>query len=320
MLRFKKGTLLAALAGLAAGAAAMHMHMSGKVTAERRKRVRAEGERDAARFDLRGLQERGEHAGTAKEAAGSAPALASHFDAAVAAVAGADVNDQQQQLALYGLFKVANHGAVTTERPTGATAIVAKTKWDAWKDVSHLSSDDAKAAYVRLVCELVPSFAATVGSSSDGGGASPSASAAGSAGSGLSRSDGTAESMAPRVSQPTAPEAVPEEAIFACARVGDVDGVREALSSGTSADATTDEGMTALMIAADSGHEDVVRFLVDEAKADVTARDADGVTALHFAAALPSEETSLYDFLVERGADEDVEDADGITPRASLNS
>ena len=64
-------------------------------------------------------------------------------------------------------------------------------------------------------------------------------------------------------------------------------------------DAQNKDGWTALMLAAQKGHEQVVRDLL-EAGAVVGAQDNDGVTALMFAAQNGHEQVALV--LLEAGA------------------
>ncbi|XP_029942021.1 acyl-CoA-binding protein-like [Salarias fasciatus] len=51
---------------------------------------------------------------------------------------------------LYGLYKQATEGDVSTERP-GILNFTAVAKWDAWNSRKGLSQDKAKAEYVQLV-------------------------------------------------------------------------------------------------------------------------------------------------------------------------
>ena len=59
----------------------------------------------------------------------------------------------EEMLELYALFKQANVGDVNTARP-GMMDFKGKAKWDAWKKVEGMSSEDAMAKYVALVAEL----------------------------------------------------------------------------------------------------------------------------------------------------------------------
>ena len=53
---------------------------------------------------------------------------------------------------MYGLFKQATVGDVNIARP-GMFDPKGKAKWDAWEANKGMSQEDAKAAYVKLLCE-----------------------------------------------------------------------------------------------------------------------------------------------------------------------
>jgi outer membrane protein assembly factor BamB len=116
-----------------------------------------------------------------------------------------------------------------------------------------------------------------------------------------------------------------DEALFAAARSGDVAAVRARLDSGASPNAANRHGTTVLMMAADRGHADVVRLLVERG-ADVNARDRFfGSSPLELA--LSGRHTELALWLLARGAtDVDalleaaVERKDARLARAALAS
>lgn len=51
------------------------------------------------------------------------------------------------------------------------------------------------------------------------------------------------------------------------------------------------------------GYADIAREILDKHPATVAGQDNDGKTPLHYAAAL-KDDSAMYDFLVEHGADE----------------
>jgi len=57
-------------------------------------------------------------------------------------------------LQLYGLYKQATQGDNTSAQPW-SIQFEAASKWDAWNKNQGLSESDAKAAYVKLVNELL---------------------------------------------------------------------------------------------------------------------------------------------------------------------
>ena len=64
-----------------------------------------------------------------------------------------------EKLALYGLYKQATVGDNTGAQPW-AVQVEARAKWDAYEARKGMSQDDAKAAYVKLVEELVAKYGA----------------------------------------------------------------------------------------------------------------------------------------------------------------
>lgn len=55
---------------------------------------------------------------------------------------------------LYGLYKQATVGPNTTPKPSRLN-FEARSKWDAWTDVSHLHQEVAKTKYVEIVENLL---------------------------------------------------------------------------------------------------------------------------------------------------------------------
>jgi hypothetical protein len=95
------------------------------------------------------------------------------------------------------------------------------------------------------------------------------------------------------------------------ARLGDVNGIVEALADGDDLHAVGRCGLTPLMVAAGEGKVGVVRLLLERA-AGVHQTDPDGQTALHFAARNGHLEAAKE--LVAFGACVDTHSASGITP------
>lgn len=76
-------------------------------------------------------------------------------------------------------------------------------------------------------------------------------------------------------------------------------------------DARTSEGMTPLLLAAQSGHFDIVRQLIN-AGADYEARGRDGRGVLHWAARAGN--VDAVKWLLEKGCDVEIRNKDGYTP------
>lgn len=99
--------------------------------------------------------------------------------------------------------------------------------------------------------------------------------------------------------------------LWYAAAVGDVSGIDEALARGAKLDAGDVDGVTPLHIAAERGHDTVVRRLLT-AGADPAARTATGATALHLAAR--EQERRVVRLLLDYGAPVDARDSFGYSP------
>ena len=63
------------------------------------------------------------------------------------------VQDSAAQLKLYALFKQSSVGNCDGPRP-GMMEFIKRAKYDAWKELSGLSQDEAKEKYIAFVEEL----------------------------------------------------------------------------------------------------------------------------------------------------------------------
>ncbi|WFD33509.1 acyl-CoA-binding protein (ACBP)/diazepam binding inhibitor (DBI)/endozepine (EP) [Malassezia cuniculi] len=84
--------------------------------------------------------------------------MSSTFEKVVAAVRSFDKNgpvqlSQAQQLQMYGLYKQATEGDVTTAKP-GIFDFAGRLKWDAWNKLKGTSKEDAEKEYIRIFWEL----------------------------------------------------------------------------------------------------------------------------------------------------------------------
>ena len=105
--------------------------------------------------------------------------------------------------------------------------------------------------------------------------------------------------------------------LHALALSGDAGALRARLSAPEADPNSRDaRGWTPLMLAAMSGHLDVVRALLD-AGADVNARSLDGSSALLEAAVWEHNEIAAV--LTDRGGDPDAADARGWTARQVID-
>lgn len=93
---------------------------------------------------------------------------------------------------------------------------------------------------------------------------------------------------------------------------GDEAKVRNLLGNYANVNYTDHDGDTALHAAAEYGHPEIIRTLVQQGKANVDRRDSDGKTPLHFAA--EHGQLAAVKALLEVGARPNVRDNDGWTP------
>ena len=97
---------------------------------------------------------------------------------------------------------------------------------------------------------------------------------------------------------------------FERVKKGDLFAVQLFIDAGMAIHARTDQGETALMVAAGEGHVEMVQLLVDNGT-DINAQTGSGRTALMVAAGEGHVEVGR--FLVDNGADINVEDKNGWT-------
>ncbi|XP_033639192.1 E3 ubiquitin-protein ligase MIB1-like [Asterias rubens] len=100
--------------------------------------------------------------------------------------------------------------------------------------------------------------------------------------------------------------------LFNAAVEGDVGKVREIINDNAAAvKFKNDKGQTPLMAAANKGHLDVVRALVQH-NAPLDVKDNDGDTALTFA--VIGDNPSIVEFLLDQGSNINTSDKKGVTP------
>jgi len=221
----------------------------------------------------------------------------------------------EQKLTFYALFKQATIGPCNTSKPS-ILNMYERTKWNAWNELGKMSKDEAIMRYVNELEKVAPSWkeeAGNVGAAdsdsdeSDGGGGG----------------GGTGGAMMHPQSRPIEEEEVPEsdvpdaqKDIAFYAKLNRPNMIRQLIEKGESVDKKDEEGMTALHWAVDRGHEDLVKLLLTEFKANINAQDGDGSTPLHYAAMC--EHLPLISALLQHGADPTIEDDTGETAAAAV--
>lgn len=102
------------------------------------------------------------------------------------------------------------------------------------------------------------------------------------------------------------------DTVFSQARNGRIKRVEESLNLGFPIDAEDERGNTLLLVATQNRNKKLVEMLLLRG-ADINHQNASGNTALHFALAFDPE-GALSEFLIEHGADDTIENIEGLTP------
>ncbi|CAL8098006.1 unnamed protein product [Calicophoron daubneyi] len=64
----------------------------------------------------------------------------------------------EEKLALYGLYKQANFGDISTDPPNPSESIVGRAKWEAWNSRKGMSQDEAMAEYVVYAQKMIDKY------------------------------------------------------------------------------------------------------------------------------------------------------------------
>lgn len=116
----------------------------------------------------------------------------------------------------------------------------------------------------------------------------------------------SADAMRKEIGMPTL------DTVFSQARNGRIKRVEESLNMGFAIDAEDERGNTLLLVAAQNSNKKLVEMLLVRGAA-INHQNAQGNTALHFALTFGSE-GQLGEYLIEHGADDTIENIEGMTP------
>ncbi|KAJ3022634.1 acyl-CoA binding domain-containing protein 6 [Thoreauomyces humboldtii] len=203
-------------------------------------------------------------------------------------------------LEIYALYKVATVGKCDAPRP-GYFEFTAKAKWDAWTAESETSREEAMRRYVEIARNEA--------------GWTPGAVNANTASEPTFKGEASDHQVGVTVSTLANPRQSIEESqktVWNWVEEGRVDKVMQLLDSkATRIDVTDDHGMSLLHWAADRGHADLTRKLLERGS-DVNARDNEGQTALHLGVVVENED--IVRTLVAAGADLTLKDELGDSP------
>ena len=223
--------------------------------------------------------------------------------------------NSEQKLAFYGLFKQATVGPCDRPKP-GLLEMVERAKWAAWKQLGKMSKEEAVAQYVRLLDRVAPQWKQETGEMAEDDGDEAERQRErqqGGGGGGLSTSPNVSRPLQSDSGAPSGPSD-----LCSLAADGDTAAVLALLQSGVPLSYSNADGQTALMLAVDRGQEGMVELLLRKAReqggaaaALINAKDADGMTALHYACVC--ERDGCLQKLVAAGADPDITSNEGET-------
>ena len=106
------------------------------------------------------------------------------------------------------------------------------------------------------------------------------------------------------------------DVVFSQTRHGRLHRLKESLDDGFEVDSEDEAGNTILMVAVQNNHRKIVDFLIRRGS-NLNHVNGNGNTALHFALAY-DKTGQLAEFLIEKGADDTIENSFGFTPYDGL--
>nr|CEL68462.1 TPA: ankyrin repeat-containing protein [Neospora caninum Liverpool] len=203
----------------------------------------------------------------------------------------------EDQLQLYGFYKQATVGDCADSEPS-MLELARHAKWNAWRQCAGMEPEQAREAYIAFVKGIVAARAST---SSTGQQKMPP--------SGMPT--GRPQSSLRHIEQRHEKELSKVDLFFRHAANGDLKSLVEDLRSDPAlVNARNDDDMTALHLAADRGHVEVIELLLEKG-ADVNVQDNSGETPLHVA--VVAENLNVILLLLKKNADISLRSHEGET-------
>jgi len=175
------------------------------------------------------------------------------------------------------------------------------TCYQAWKEASkeELTTEQAMQKYIDTVEKRWPDFAA--GAPTPAAGDGPQTKPA-------------PQGFAPTVSLMQAPKeaAGTEHDLFFYATEGDIAAMVALLQAKADVGEQFDDGATALHVACERGHDEMLSMLLGFHAAGANAEDEDGQTPLHYA--IDNNNMGCAVILLQNNADWKVQDSEGLSP------
>jgi len=208
------------------------------------------------------------------------------FAAATKFVRGLAATAKQEDLLyFYARYKQATVGLCNTPKPS-FYQLTEKSKWNAWNELGEMGRVEAQLQYIQRLTEIEPTWLEKDATDP---------------------TEGWVSVSSPLKEAPLTPGT---ETVWDLVKEGCVESLTQLPLNLTSF--TDQDGLTLLHWAADRGHTEVVRLLLNRDKDLLDMQDMDGQTALHYAASCGHQE--LVAVLIEFGADIEIKDNDGFTP------
>lgn len=205
------------------------------------------------------------------------------------------------KLELYGLYKFLTVAHKPTSSCPSVFDMSGRAKWKAWDSMEAKYAGKADIEAEDRYLEIARQFGwkESVGEAAASAMAHPPAQTERQHGVGM----GVSVSA---IARPPEDATEPDDSIHSLVLTGEVDKVEAALDKeGTSVDldAKDDYGFTALQLAADRGHLEIVKLLVNRG-ANIGVKDPDGLTAISLAEAADRGDivAFLEDFLADKGS------------------
>jgi len=206
------------------------------------------------------------------------------FDAATKYVRGiAGTAKQEDLLYFYARYKQVTVGKCNTPKPS-FFQLAEKSKWFAWSELGEMGRIEAQLQYIQRLTDLEPEW-----KESDA----------------KEPTEGWNVVSSPLKEPALAPG---EETVWDHVKEGRAEPLSLLPLPLTSL--VDEAGLTLLHWAADRGHTDIARLLLNKDKDLLNKQDSDGQTALHYAASCGHKE--LVKLLIDMGADRELQDNDGL--------
>uniref|UniRef100_A0A8D0HSE5 Acyl-CoA-binding domain-containing protein 6 n=1 Tax=Sphenodon punctatus TaxID=8508 RepID=A0A8D0HSE5_SPHPU len=236
----------------------------------------------------------GEPSSGGEESGAGGESLVEQFEVAAERLPGLVATASKEQLLyLYARYKQVKCGNCNTPKP-GFFDFEGKQKWEAWKALSDLSSEQAMQEYIATVKKLDPSWNPQTTEKKG--------------------KEGKSGFGGPVVSSLYQEETIREEDknIFDYCRENNIDHVTKAIrAKKMDVNMRDEEGRTLLHWACDRGHKELASILLQNT-ANINSQDDEGQTALHYASAC--EFLDIVELLLKSGADPTLRDQEGCLP------